>query len=275
MNRIIQESKKLPSELKKEIYKININKFIVKLKDSPYSFEDVQSLTFKDIYTFGKETEGFQRLNDEIISDIFEFCEKIGEENLDENLKKLKIFFQITIGDLLPKNSREDYFIKAIKAAINEYGTNKLNNLIIESDLPENYKKKINKPNYELFTGECSIKDNSKFLPKQLREIYTIGKDIKNKQKLNHEIFLDILKYFKQVGINDLPENFQKILNFLEMTYEDLITNFYDSEEFKDFKEDIKSKFYEYGLEKKNKSHGNKKLSILKDYGLIKIFKMK
>ena len=59
------------------------------------------------------------------------------------------------------------------------------------------------------------------------------------------------------------------------MTYEDLITSFYDSEEFKDFKEDIKSKFCEYGIEKQNKSQKNKKISILKDYGLNKILKMK
>ena len=195
--------------------------------------------------------------------------------NLDENLKKVKIFFQITIGDLLSKDWRLDYCIKIIKAAINEYATKKLNKLIIESDLPEIYKKKINKPNYELFTGKDSIKDNSKFLPKLLREIYTIGKNIKPKQKINHEILLNILDYFKQFGINDLPETFQKILNFLEMTYEDLITSFYDSEEFKDFKEDIKSKFCEYGIEKQNKSQKNKKISILKDYGLNKILKMK
>ena len=59
------------------------------------------------------------------------------------------------------------------------------------------------------------------------------------------------------------------------MTYEDLIKNFYDSEEFKDFKVDIKTQFYEYGIGKKRKSTGNKNPSILKDYGLIKIFKMK
>ena len=37
-------------------------------------------------------------------------------------------------------------------------------------------KKKINKPNYNLFTAKDSIKDNNKYLSKHLREIYTIGK---------------------------------------------------------------------------------------------------
>lgn len=52
LNRIIQENNLLPSELKKEIYKPNINKIITILKDSPYSFENIRNLTFKDIFTF-------------------------------------------------------------------------------------------------------------------------------------------------------------------------------------------------------------------------------
>ena len=274
LNKIIQESN-LPQELKREIHKPNINKFIEKFKESPYFFENLRDFNFKDIYTFGKEAEELPRLNDEAISEFLEYCQKIGEKNLDENLAKIKIFFQIKIGDLFPKNWRLDYCIKHIKTAISKYGTKILNKLISESDLPKIYKNKINKPDHTLFTAKDSIKDNNKFLTKLLKEIYTIGKNIETNPKENHENFLNIFKYFKQVGINDLPENLQNILNFLEMTYEDLIKNFYDSEEFKDFKVDIKAQFYEYGIEKKRKSKGNNNLSILKDYGLIKIFKIK
>ena len=175
LNTIIQESN-LPQELKIEIHKPNINKFIEKLKESPYFFENLIDFNFNDIYTFGKETEELPRLNDEAISDFLEYCQKIGEENLDENLTKIKIFFQIKIGDLITKDCRSDYRIKHIKTAIIQYGTEILNKLINESDLPEFYKKKINKPNYNLFTAKDSIKDNNKYLSKHLREIYTIGK---------------------------------------------------------------------------------------------------
>ena len=82
LNKIIQESDLLPPEFKKEIYKPNINKFIAILKDSPCFFKALRNFTFKDIYTFGKETEELQRLNDEKISDFLEFCQKIGEEIL-------------------------------------------------------------------------------------------------------------------------------------------------------------------------------------------------
>ena len=269
LNKIIKESNLLPQELKKEIYNPKINKFIEKLKESPYFFEDLRNFTFKDIFTFGKETEELPRLNDETISDFLEYCRKNGEENLDENLTKIKIFFQIKMGDLIPKECRKDYGIKHIKKAIIQYGTKKLNKIINESDLPNIYKKKIHKPNYKYFTGKDSIKFNNKCLSKLLREIFTIGKNI------NYENFLNIIKYFKQVGINHLSDNFQTILNFLEKTYEDLIKNFYDSEEFKDFKVDIKTQFYELRYGNKRKSKRNENPSILKDYGIIKIFKEK
>ena len=274
---IIKESNLLPQELKKEIYKPKINKFIEKLKESPYFFQDLRNFTFKDIFTFEKETEELSRLNDETISDFLEFCQKIGEENLDENLTKIKIFFQIKIGDLIPKQWRKDDCIKYMKAAISQYGTKTLNKLINGSDLPENYKNEINKPNYEYFTGQANIKDNKKFLSKPLIEIFTIGKNNNIPNAIeNHENFLNFFKYFKQVGIKGLSNNFQKISDFLKkMLYEDLIKNFYDSEEFKDFKLDIKTQFceYGYGFLNERKSKANEKPSILKDYGLIKIFK--
>ena len=94
-------------------------------------------------------------------------------------------------------------------------------------------------------------------------DIFTIGKDNCKLQKLNHENILKILEY---------SESSQ---NYMKLTYEDLIKAFYDSDEFKDFKDYIKSKFYEYGFEKQNKPQKNKKVSLLNDYGLIKIFKKK
>ena len=142
LNKIIQESN-LPQELKREIHKPNINKFIEKFKESPYFFENLRDFNFKDIYTFGKEAEELPRLNDEAISEILEYYQKIGEKNLDENLTKIKIFFQIKIGDLITKDCRSDYRIKHIKTAISKYGTKILNKLISESDLPKIYKKKL------------------------------------------------------------------------------------------------------------------------------------
>ena len=78
LNKIIQESN-LPQELKREIHKPNINKFIEKFKEPPYFFENLRDFNFKDIYTFGKEAEELPRLNDEAISEFLEYCQKIGD----------------------------------------------------------------------------------------------------------------------------------------------------------------------------------------------------
>ena len=207
LNRIIKESN-LPKELKREIYKPNINIFITNLKESPYFYENLLNFTFKDNYIFGKEVDEKQKLNYENISNILEFCQTIKTENLDENLRKIIIFFQIKIGDLLPKNWKFDNAIKYIKQAISKYGTKKLNKLINESDLPEIYKNKIYLPNYKLFTAKDSIKDNKKFLSMPQTDIFTIGKDNCKLQKLNHENILKILEY---------SESSQK---YLKMTYE-------------------------------------------------------
>ena len=60
----------------------------------------------------------------------------------------------------------------------------------------------------------------------------------------------------------------RNIKDFFEMTYRDLITKFYDSLEFINFKEDAKTKFFNEGVIKQEK------FSLLEDYGLIKLFMM-
>ena len=52
------------------------------------------------------------------------------------------------------------------------------------------------------------------------------------------------------------------------MSYEDLIRKFYDSDEFIDFKNDEHTKFFDDVFLKQEK------FSLLKDYGLINLFKM-
>ena len=65
-----------------------------------------------------------------------------------------------------------------------------------------------------------------------------------------------------------MSDNLRKIKNFFEMSYEDLIKKFYDSYEFLVFKNDEYTIHYDEGMKKQEK------FSLLKDYGLIKLFKM-
>lgn len=52
------------------------------------------------------------------------------------------------------------------------------------------------------------------------------------------------------------------------MSYEELIKKFYDSYEFNNFRDDIKTKFYDDGTKEQEG------FSLLENYGLIKLFKM-
>jgi hypothetical protein len=60
-----------------------------------------------------------------------------------------------------------------------------------------------------------------------------------------------------------------EIKNLLEMTYEDFIKKFYESEEFISFKNEETTKFYDEGTKKQEG------FTISEDLGLIKIFRRK
>ena len=84
----------------------------------------------------------------------------------------------------------------------------------------------------------------------------------------NDENISRIFEYFNEVGYENLSESAKKIKDYFEMTYEELIKQFYDSDEFNTFKENTRTKFFDEG------TINQEGFSLLKDYGLIKLFKM-
>lgn len=167
-----------------------------------------------------------------------------------------------------PKNWRFDMVKKHWKSKISDFGTNEINNLIKFSDLPEKLKKDIHKPNSLKFTSNPKVIDNFNFLGYNLRTVFTIGCETENLQKQNKENIDKIYDYFKEFGYEKISEDMKKIKNFFEMRYEELIKKFYDSIEFKEFISDSKTIFYD------TKTVEQEGFSLLKDYGLIRLFKM-
>lgn len=165
-------------------------------------------------------------------------------------------------------NWRFDMVKKHFKSKISDYGNNWINELIQNSDLPVEFKKIIHKPNSLLFTANIKVSDNYHFLNDTLRTIFTIGKETEDLQKQNEENISNIYKHFGKIGNDNLSYSMRNIKDFFEMTYRDLITKFYDSLEFINFKEDAKTKFFNEGVIKQEK------FSLLEDYGLIKLFMM-
>ena len=168
---------------------------------------------------------------------------------------------------LCQKNWRFDMAKKHWKTYISKVARKQINKLIKESDLPQSLKMKIHAPNSKLFTANVNVKDNFDFLFKNLREIFTIGKE-EGLQKQNNEFITNIYNHFEKIGDNNLSERIRKVKNFFEMKYEELIRKFYESDEFHEFKEQKDTKFYDEGTFKQEG------FSLTEDYGLIKLFKM-
>ena len=139
--------------------------------------------------------------------------------------------------------------------------------LIKGSDLPEALKIPIHKPNSLSFTANVKAKDNYGFLSEAIKDIFSIGKETEDLQKQNFDAFTKIFNYFNKIGNDRLPESLQKLKDFLEMSYEDLIRMFYDSDDFITFKEDYMTKYHDEGTK------DQEGFSLLEDYGLIKVFK--
>ena len=171
-----------------------------------------------------------------------------------------------TVDPTLPSYFRIDMAKKHFKVRISQFATDTINKLIKESDIYEVIKDTIHLPNSLLFTSKVTENANIQFLNYTIREIFIIGKDSEELQRKNFLTISRIYEIFKKY--EKLPENLQKIKNFLEMRYEDLIKMFYDSAEFNIFKNEQKTKFFDDGTK------AQEGFSLLENYGLIKLFKM-
>ena len=181
--------------------------------------------------------------------------------------KKGKSSTTFKIEKKLPEYWRFDATKKHWKSKISQFCEERLNKLIKGSDLPEALKIPIHKPNSLSFTANVKAKDNFGFLSESLKDIFSIGKDTEDLQKQNYDAFTKIFNYFTIIGNDHLPESLQKLKDFLEMSYEDLIKMFYDSDDFITFKEDYMTKYHDEGTK------DQEGFSLLEDYGLIKVFK--
>ena len=151
---------------------------------------------------------------------------------------------------------------KHIKKAISQFATQELNRLIKSSELGVKFKKQIHLPNYKLFTSNSKELDNLDFLSFKLKKVFTYGKKDGNRQEKNEENLNRILEYKKY------PEKTKKIKEFLDLTYEQIIKLFYKSSNFEEFRNTKLTQFFDEGI------RSQKKISLLEDEGLLKLFEM-
>ena len=169
---------------------------------------------------------------------------------------------------------RLDYYKKAFKVNCFKHLTKFLNYLLSKCNLPnkEFKNKKIFKPNNEYFTSNAKEEDNYIFLYMKLKDIFCYIKDDNKSQgislqKSNKQLIDMILNYFEQKGHNYSKDD-ENLKKYLNMSMEEYIKIYYDTDEFKKFCKEEKIQFYEKEFKKE------KKFGMLEKYGFLRLIKM-
>ena len=236
-------------------------------QDIPLNEENEQDMDYNQIKPINNDEDPYsKKIKNQQVEDPVETSTRVNSNPKDKSSIAKENKF--VIEKKYPKYWRFDATKKHWKSKISQYAEEQLNKLIQNSDLPQELKIQIHKPNSLSFTANVTVKDNYNFLSFNLKDIFSIGKETEELQKQNHEVITKIFNYFSKIGKDSLSANVQLVREFLEMNYEELIKKFYDSDEFNKFKDDYMTKFFDEGTKKQEG------FSLLEDYGLIKIFKM-
>ena len=241
------------------------SQFILNPQDISLKEDEEDDINYDGVNPVENDEDPYtKRFNNQKASEPSELISSTRPNSGEKGISKKKGF---NTKKNYPEYWRFDATKKYWKSKISQFGEERLNKLIKESDLPEALKIPIHKPNSLSFTANVKAKDNFGFLSESLKDIFSIGKDTEDLQKQNYDAFTKIFNYFTIIGNDHLPESLQKLKDFLEMSYEDLIRMFYDSDDFTTFKEDYMTKYYDEGTK------DQEGFSLLEDYGLIKVFK--
>ena len=185
-----------------------------------------------------------------------EECKAEKKENKVLSVNKKKRMNFILEGK--KKKCRNDYLIKKIKKYSFSIKAKKhLEELIDKCEFQDELKNaKVYLPDHAVFTSETNYRKNQVFLTMTLREIFSLGNKQKNVDLFN--MILNSTNYQNQLAYDEL-------INYLDKTGEEIIMEFYDSQEFEKFKEENKEDGEAFRQEKK--------FSFMENYGFLKLIK--
>ena len=241
----------LSSITKSNIEEENLNKSDLSDKSNPSILENQQSEDEcsqeeeKNINSFNL----FPELNNERYrkegieqNDIFQQKNYSTGDTSKHGKKTIHKFYS------LKENLRINNILINYKVQINQYDEKKLNTLLENSGVEELKVIKMKKINSRTCTANTTKEDNLNMLKLKNKEIFYYNKinhetqksknyfsSNKNQEnnKNNIEIIFNIIKEKKMLG--QYTSQLLAIENYLEMTYEDVIKEFYDSQKFRDF----------------------------------------
>jgi len=239
--------------------------------DHPMSEEDEEELDKKRYYNLQKdEKEDAQKQIDELIksqnarlnAEKPKLTEEKNEIKLIKKATQEKTNLVLSVNKkrklLNQKIHRIDYLIKKFKTkCFSKYALNKLIKKIKNCQFQSNLKDaKVYLPDHAVFTSETNYRKNQVFLTMTLREIFSLGNKQKNVDLFN--MILNSTNYQNQLAYDEL-------INYLNKTGEEIIMEFYDSQEFEKFKEENKEDGEAFRQEKK--------FSFMENYGFLKLIK--
>ena len=239
--------------------------------DHPMSEEDEEELDKKRYYNLQKdEKEDAQKQIDELIksqnarlnAEKPKLTEEKNEIKLINKATQEKTNVVLSVNKkrklLNQKIHRIDYLIKKFKTkCFSKYALNKLIKKIKNCQFQSNLNDaKVYLPDHAVFTSETNYRKNQVFLTMTLREIFSLGNKQKNVDLFN--MILNSTNYQNQLAYDEL-------INYLNKTGEEIIMEFYDSQEFEKFKEENKEDGEAFRQEKK--------FSFMENYGFLKLIK--
>ena len=250
----IKEKEILEKEFQKEIEQIK-EKEINEEKDDEKEFWDneifkyIQNLPLpvpQETKKEEKEEKKENKVKDKTNKSTCDKSNNINKNEINKCIFGLKFERKI--------EPRIDYCIKNIKVHISKYLKKYGNELIKKCGFQNKLKKlKLFAPSYKYFTGNSNGKDNKIFFNFTIEKIfcYPEGKIEKNDNRLqrqNKDIIKQFKEYIDEAFPYEVPEQFQKLINFFNMTYQDAIKLFYESNQFKDYSSSPKTIFLDKQL---------------------------
>ena len=196
------------------------------------------------------------------------------EPNLSLEKENKSIFNSIPkIQEIKRNNSeplciyRQDYFIKQFKVQYSIWLRNILNSkLILFLNKINSSKKNIKfyPLNSLTFTANPKYKDNKIFLAMKIKEILIVG--INGNRSSNQKKNKENIELIEKMGEQYNNSN-DDLIEFLNMTMEQSMYIFYQSEQFSKFKNSTQAKIND------NKFYNEKKFSLLENNGFIYLIK--
>lgn len=261
-------------EFLEDIFKKEIEKIEQRIKEEEknlLNFNIFNNLNFQDMplpeplcYDQSTEKKKIKIETDRTLDKSTDYNTKDTKEKINKCIFGLK--GQIKI------EPRIDYCIKQIKVFISKFLKEYGNQLIKECKFQNEMKKlKLFSPSYKYFTGNSNDKDNKIFLNFTVEQIFSYPDNKSKKdnrlQKKNKDIIKNFLNYIENKYGKEIPENMEKLKNFFKMTFEDIITLFYNSKQFKDYSSEPKTIFLDKQFIKA------KGFSLLEKNAFIKLIK--